>query len=64
MTRHNFLQRRARLLKQLRAASEDYLWHCNHTTPQAKRATTLAARRLVERSRDLWRLGTMPPADG
>jgi hypothetical protein len=63
MTRYNFLQRRARLLKQIRDASTSYLWFCNQSTPQARRATTLAAKRLMERSRDLWRLGTVPPHD-
>lgn len=59
MTKHNFLQKRSRLLKQIRDASTAYLWHCNHTHPQAKRATTLAARRMMERCRDLWKLGTL-----
>ena len=64
MTRHNFLQKRAKLLKAMRAASVDYLWHMNFTTPQGKRATTLAARRLSEHARNLWRLGTMPARAG
>lgn len=63
MTSHNFLQRRSKLLKAMRDASTSYLWSCNKTTPQARRATTLAAKRLMERSRDLWKLGTLtrPP---
>jgi hypothetical protein len=65
MTRHNYRQRRSRLLVQIRDASTAYLWHCNGTTPQSRRATTLAAKRLMERSRDLWKLGTMPaPQEG
>lgn len=59
MTRHNYLQRRARLLKAMRDASVAYLWHCNVTTPQARRATTFAAKKLMESSRDLWRIGTI-----
>lgn len=58
-TRHNFLQKRSQLLKAMRAASVAYLWHCNDSTPQARRATTLAARRMMECSRDLWKLGTL-----
>lgn len=60
VTKHNFLQRRARLLNQVRDATTSYLWFCNQTHPQAKRATTLAARRMMEATRDLWRLGAMP----
>lgn len=59
MTRHNFLQKRSRLLKAIRAASEAYLWSCNKTSPQARRATTLAARRLREYTGQLSRLGTL-----
>jgi len=59
MTRHNFLQRRARLLKAMRDASVAYLWHCNIATAQSRRATTLAAKQLMQHSRDLWRLGTL-----
>ena len=60
VTRHNFLQKRARLVTAIRDASTAYLWHCNHTTPQDRRATTLAAKRLMQHSRDLWRLGSLP----
>lgn len=60
MTRHNFIQRRSRLLKELRAASDDYLWRMNGTHPQTRRGCTLAARRMMQAARDLWRLGTIP----
>jgi hypothetical protein len=63
VTRHNYLQKRSRLLKAMRDASTSYLWSCNQTTPQARRATTLAAKRLMERSRDLWKLGVLPRGD-
>ena len=59
-TIHNFLQKRSRLLREIRDASTAYLWHTNATTPQGRRAATLAAKRLMERSRDLYRLGTIP----
>ncbi len=59
MTRHNFLQKRSRLLKALKNASVDYLWHMNIETPQNRRAATLAAKSLMKNSRDLWRLGTL-----
>lgn len=59
MTRHNYLQRRSRLLKSMRAASVSYLWHMNISTPQSRRATTCAAKKLMEMSRDLWKLGTL-----
>ena len=59
MTKHNRLQRRARLLREIRDASVAYLWHMNTRTPQGRRATTLAAKRLMERSRDLWKLGAV-----
>ena len=59
MTRHNYIQRRTRLLRELREASVSYVWHMNWTTPHGKRAATLAAKRLIERSRDLWRLGAL-----
>lgn len=58
-TPHNFLQKRSRLLREIREASVSYLWNMNMKTPQCKRAATLAAKRLMERSRDLWRLGTL-----
>lgn len=59
MTEYNRLQKRSRLLKELRDASEAYLWSMNTRTPQGRRATTLAARRLMERARDLWKLGAV-----
>lgn len=61
MTRHNFLQRRARLLKEIRDASTSLLWHLNDTHPQGKRARTFAARRLSERSRELHQLLGLEP---
>ena len=64
MTRHNFLQRRARLLKAIKAASIDYLWSCNITTPQGKRATTFAAKWMMQATRDLWKLGTLSEPQG
>ena len=59
MTEHNRLQRRGKILREIRDASVAYLWHMNITTPQGRRATTLAAKRLMERSRDLWKLGAV-----
>jgi hypothetical protein len=56
VTRHNFLQKRARLLKQIRDAHVSLLWHLNDAHPQGKRARTLAARKGMELSRDLWKL--------
>lgn len=56
MTKHNFLQKRTRLLKAIRAASVDYLWHMNDKRPRNKASATSAAKRLMERSRDLYRL--------
>lgn len=56
MTLHNYLQRRARLLKGMRRASDHYLWHCNDRTGRGKRLATIWARKLMEMSRDLWRL--------
>ena len=44
-----------RLLRELREASTSFVWHLNDTNPQGKRARTLAARRLMERARDLYR---------
>jgi len=58
MTRHNFLQKRARLLKEIRDTHVSLLWHLNDDYPQGKRARTIASRRLVELSRDLHRLLT------
>lgn len=60
MTRHNFLQRRSRLLKQIRIASDAYLWHMNGTHPQTRRGCTFAAKRMMQATRELWRLGTIP----
>lgn len=51
-----YLAKRTRLLKALRDAQVAYLWHCNIITPQGRRAATLAAKRLMERSRELWKL--------
>ena len=54
---HNYISKRSRLLREIRDASTAYLWHMNTRTAQGRRATTLAARRLMERARDLWKLG-------
>lgn len=53
---HNFRQKRGRLMREIREAHTAIIWHLSITTPQGKRARTLAAKRLMERSRDLWRL--------
>ena len=59
MTKYNAIQRRASLLKAIRDAHIAYLWNMNVCTPQGRRATTLAAKRLMERTRDLWKLGAV-----
>lgn len=56
MTRHNFLQKRSRLLREMREASVDYFWHMNDKRPRNKAAATSAAKRMMERTRDLYRL--------
>jgi len=56
VTRHNFYQRRTRLLNELQQAHLDYIWYMNETAPMKKRAATLAARRIMESSRALWKL--------
>lgn len=56
---NRFISRRSRLLREIRDASVAYLWHMNIRTAQGRRAATLAARRLMERSRDLWKLGNL-----
>jgi hypothetical protein len=56
---HNRLQKRGRLLRQIRDSHIAYLWHCNTRTPQGRRATTLAAKKLMQLSRDLWKLGAV-----
>lgn len=56
MTLHNYLQKRARLLKGMRDASTNYLWHCNDRTSRGKRSATIWARKLKELSADLYRL--------
>ena len=58
MTRHNFLQKRARLLTKIREAYVNLLFHLNDTHPQGKRARTIASRTLMERTRDLHKLLT------
>ncbi len=57
--RHRFIQKRTRLLRELKEASVAYVWHMNAATPQGRRAATFAATRLMRRSRDLWKLGTL-----
>lgn len=56
LTKYNILQKRDRIMRELRAAHTSLLWGMNIDTPQGKRAVTLAAKRLMERSRDLYRL--------
>jgi hypothetical protein len=49
-------QKRDRLMREIREAHTVLLWHLVTETPQGKRARTLAARRLAESSKDLWKL--------
>ena len=57
MTQHNRLQKRSRLLREIREAHVSYLWHMNTKTAQGRRCSTLAAKKLMMRTIDLWKLG-------
>ena len=52
---HNQRQRIFRLQKEIRDASVNFYMRINDTTAQSKRARTLAAKKMMEASRALWR---------
>lgn len=52
---HNQRQKIFRLQKQIRDASVNFYMRINDTTSQSKRARTLAAKKMMEASRDLYR---------
>ena len=56
MTRHNWLQRRTSIVKQIRDTMTSLIWHMNDDYPQGRRARSLASRKLCELHRDLHRL--------
>ena len=55
---HNQRQKIFRLMKQMRDASMNFYMRINDTTTQSKRARTLAAKKMMETSRDLYRVVT------
>jgi hypothetical protein len=52
---HNQRQRIFRLQKQISDASDNFYMRINDTSAQSKRARTLAAKKMMEASRDLYR---------
>jgi hypothetical protein len=58
MTLHNYRQKRNRLMADILRAKVAVQHTLEADTPVRKRARTLAAKRLMERSRDLYRLLT------